>query len=99
MCKRETPIKLAENHHLIPRGIAKRNKYVDLPQLEKGKEAVSVSCTCGDQLHQLFTDKELAENYNTLEKLLANEKVQNWIKWIQKKQDDFNICMKTKKER
>jgi hypothetical protein len=99
MCKRETPINLAEEHHLIPRSIASRNKYAKMPQLEKGKETIRVCVSCGDQLHQLFTDKELGEDYNTLEKIVANKQVQNWIKWIGKKPNDFSVCMKAKKRR
>ena len=99
ICKRETPINLSESHHLIPRGIASRNKYAKMPQLERGRETIIVCGDCGNILHKLFTEKELGDNYNTLEKILANEQVQKWIGWIQKKPNDFNICMKTKKKR
>ena len=99
ICKRETPIKLVEEHHLIPKVVAKRNKYADMPQLEKGEETINVCCSCGNQIHQLFTEKELADNYNTLEKILANEQIQNWVKWISKKPNDFSVCMKAKKKR
>jgi len=50
-------------------------------------------------LHNLFTNKELKKKYNSLETILANKDVQNWIKWIKKKPNDFVICMATKKRR
>ena len=88
-----------ERHHLIPSCISKRNKYTKMPQLEKGKETISICCNCHDQIHKLFTEKELADNYNTLELIMSDEKVQKWIKWIQNKPNDFSVCMKTKKKR
>jgi len=86
ICKRVTPIKFAEEHHLIS-------------HCKKGKETRPVCRNCGDMLHKLFSIHELTKQYNTLDKILANEDVQNWISWIQKKPNDFNICMKTKKRR
>lgn len=97
ICKRETPEEYQEEHHFIPRGVARRNKYAKLPEI-KGK-TITVCISCGDSLHQLFTEKELADNYRDLESILVNEQVQNWIKWISKKSNDFSICMKTKKRK
>jgi len=99
ICQRETPEDCQEEHHLIPRAICKRNKYADLPQLEKGQETITVCHDCGNQLHKLFSEKELAEQYNTLEKLLTHSSVQKWIKWVSKKPYDFNITSKAKKRR
>lgn len=82
ICERNTPDRFQEKHHLIPRGIAKRNKYAKIPDND---ETVVVCRSCGDQLHKLFSEKELADNYRTIVAILANEEVQNWVKWIQKK--------------
>jgi len=86
ICKRETPRGSWEKHHLTPKQ-------------KKGKVTVLVCNTCGDQVHQLFSNKELAKKHNTIELLLAQPEVQKYVKWIQKKPDDFNVCMKTKKRR
>lgn len=85
LCGRETPEEYQEKHHLVPK-------------CKKGKEKEVVCCDCGDQLHNLFDNKELEREYNTIEKLLENERVQKWIKWI-RKQSRFGICMKSKKRR
>lgn len=82
ICKR-IPSSL-EKHHLDPK---KR----------KGK-TIPVCVDCADQVHQLFTNKELGREYNTLEKLLASPKIQKWVEWIKNKKR-FGICMKTKKRR
>jgi len=99
ICNRLTPPEYQEEHHFIPSSISKRNKYAKLPQVEKGNDTITVCRCCGDMLHKLFTIKELAEEYNTLEKIRENIDVQNWSKWVNKKPNDFSICMKDKKKR
>jgi hypothetical protein len=40
---------------------------------------------CGDchpVIHQYFTNTELGKLYNTVDKLLANEKVDTFVKWV-----------------
>ena len=84
ICRRDTPANLQEYHHLIPK-------------CKKGKSKILLCSDCADQLHQLFTIQELTKHYNTLEKLLAAEKVDKWAKWVYNKR--FGICMATKKAR
>lgn len=87
ICQRDTPYEYTEKHHLIPR-------------CKKGKKTptIPVCNDCGNYVHQIFTEKELAKEYNTLEKLLADPKIQKWIAWIKNKKK-FGICMKRKKRR
>jgi hypothetical protein len=40
---------------------------------------------CHSQIHDLFTNKQLEREFNTIELLLAQESVQKWVKWIQKR--------------
>ena len=83
ICNREVPAIYQERHHLIPK-------------VKGGKDTIMVCIDCGNQVHKLFTLQELKSEYNTLEKLLANERVQTWIKWVFKKKE-FGVCMKHKK--
>ena len=83
ICTRKVPDGLMEHHHLKPK--------------ERKGTRILVCIDCGNQLHQLFSNKELAKQYNTLDKILANKKIQNWVKWIQNKPNDFNVCMRRKK--
>ena len=85
LCDRDTPAEYQEKHHLTPK-------------CKKGKDTDAVCVDCGDQIHQLFTNKQIKNDYNTIEKLKANEKIQKWIKWV-KKRKTFGICMKRKKKR
>jgi len=85
ICKRTPSAEgLLEKHHLKPK-------------CKKGKDTILVCTDCGDQIHQLFTNKELAKEYNTPEKLLAHPKIQAWAEWVKNKK--FGICMKSKKRK
>lgn len=83
ICQRETPKEYQEEHHLTPK-------------VKGGKETITVCIDCGNQVHKLFSIQELKYDYNTLEKLLANEKISKWISWVNKKKE-FGVCMKSKK--
>ena len=85
ICQRLTPPKYSEKHHLVPRS-------------KKGTETIDVCCNCGDQVHKIFTNKDMDREYNTLEKLLAHSDVQKWVKWVNK-QSSFTFSMKSKKQR
>ena len=79
-------------HHQIPKSInrisnrIKRNGKIYI--IYKGKEyleTVSLCGLCHKQIHALFTEKELANKYNTIVKLKANAQVKRFIEWVRKK--------------
>lgn len=86
LCNRVVPEEYWEKHHLIPKS-------------KGGKNTVHVCVSCGDMVHKLIPLNLLKTQYNTVEKLLQNPDVQNWVKWVQKKPNDFRICMQRKKKR
>ncbi|MDD5649791.1 MAG: HNH endonuclease [Candidatus Nanoarchaeia archaeon] len=86
ICRRETPEKFLEKHHLTPASKG-----------GKGGKTILVCIDCGNQIHLLFTNNELRDSYNTLEKLLEHPKIKTWIKWIRKQK--FGVCMKEKKKK
>lgn len=59
------------------------------PKCKKGKETVDLHRVCHDFIHATFTDKELAQNYNTVEKLIADERVQKFGRWCSKRPTNF----------
>lgn len=85
LCGRLTPPKHQEKHHLIPKS-------------KGGTETIDVCRNCGDQVHKLFTNKQLEETYHTLEKLREHKDMQKWIKWV-RKQDSFTFTMKSPKRK
>lgn len=89
LCGRDMPHKSIERHHLEPKKKHQKN----------GSNNVALTCnSCSDQIHQLFSNKELEEQYNTIEKLKSSPAIQKWIAWV-RKANPVNVCMKRKKKR
>jgi 5-methylcytosine-specific restriction endonuclease McrA len=65
-------------HHLIPvsRGGA-------------GTETIPLHRICHTKIHSVLNEKELERNYNTMEKIRANEEIEKFINWVRKKPVDF----------
>lgn len=71
LCGRDVP-HLTE-HHLVPRSRGKKGQV--LP-------TVMLCPPCHKQLHALFTNEQLARDFDTLAKLRENEAVRKFVKWI-----------------
>lgn len=56
-----------------------------IPKCKGGKEKQYLHKTCHRFIHAQFTESELSKIYNTPEKLLDVEIIQNYMKWLQKK--------------
>jgi len=67
---------LVEDHHLVPKTF-------------KGKETVPVHKICHRKIHSLWTEKELANYYNTLERIKEHEEIQKFARWVSKKPLDY----------
>lgn len=65
-------------HHLIP-----------VSQGGKGTPTVELHKICHEKVHSVFSEKELGKNYNTIEKLLSNDEIQIFLKWISKQPYGF----------
>lgn len=59
------------------------------PKCKKGRETVDLHRVCHDKIHSLFTDKELANDYNTIEKLMADDRMQTFGGWCSKRPPNF----------
>ena len=78
LCEREIPAKCGNKHHLVP-----KLKGGTLGPTEM------MHVICHSKIHSIFTEGELAHDYNTVDKLLENEEIAKFVKWIQKKPDNF----------
>lgn len=76
LCERLIPASQRDEHHLVPK-------------LKGGKKTVALHRICHRQVHALFTEAELAQQYNTAESLLAHPDIQTFVAWVKKKPDDF----------
>lgn len=86
LCKRN--VNNLTKHHLIPksRGGAKG-------------DTIQLCLSCKDMVHILIDNKQLEREYNTLEKLLSNEKIIKYVKWIYKqKKEKIPLARKKRKK-
>lgn len=82
-----------KRHHLIP--AMKHNKKAKRDYTSEERKRTVDSCkSCHDHLHALFTEKELAEEYNTVAKILADERMRKFVAWISKKPPDWQVSSK-----
>ncbi len=76
LCDRNIPKTQADAHHLIPKS-------------HRGTETVLLHRICHRQIHALFTETELARQFNTVDKLKSHEEVSRFVQWVKQKPDDF----------
>mmetsp|Transcript_78969 Transcript_78969/g.211966 ORF Transcript_78969/g.211966 Transcript_78969/m.211966 type:complete len:184 (+) Transcript_78969:144-695(+) len=78
MCERDTVA--LTRHHVYPREIHSHllKKGMEKEQLN---HTIAVCGMCHSAIHRFFTNEELAEEYNTLDKLLSNEKMFRFAAW------------------
>lgn len=81
LCTRN--VSIITKHHLIP--------------LQKGGkkfETLSLCPTCHQQIHALFTNRELATYYHTLESLKRDIKIIKYLKFIENFPGDSHFIIK-----
>ena len=76
ICGRELSEKLISNHHLIPKTF-------------KGTDMVPLHQICHRKLHSVFTEREMLNYYHTIDRLLENEEIQKFVKWVSKKPPEY----------
>ena len=60
-----------------------------MPKLKGGKQTQYLHRICHRQIHALFSEAELAKQYNTVEALLEHEEIRKFVKWVRTKPNDF----------
>ncbi|MEL6128942.1 MAG: HNH endonuclease [Cyanobacteria bacterium J06628_4] len=79
LCQRHCP-KLTE-HHLVPRQQTRRKKADPGPTTD-------ICGPCHKQIHTLFTNKQLAQELNTVDRLRSHPNMEKFLGWI-RKQDPY----------
>lgn len=69
-------------HHLFPRSLHRRLRRKRNARAEELRETVNLCSPCHNRIHQIFSEKELADEYHSLERLLADPRVRDWLCWI-----------------
>jgi hypothetical protein len=82
LCKRFMPLTF---HHLVPKSthklVVKRKLFT---KDEVNQRGIDICRPCHSSIHKLIDHKQMAFEYNSLEKLLEHEGVQKWIAWAEK---------------
>lgn len=82
LCERE--VDMFDDHHLVPKS-------------KKGKVTITICRPCHNAIHDYFTNNELRDEYNTVEKLRSHDRFSKYLTWIRKKPKEFYPCSKAKK--
>lgn len=76
LCDRTIPDSQKDAHHLIPKS-------------KGGKRTEFLHRICHKQVHALFTETELAVEFNTAEVLRTHPEMQKFIAWVKNKPNNF----------
>lgn len=87
LCSREQELTV---HHLIPRSRHRKARTKKVFSKQEMRERLIHVCEgCHTNLHRCLSEKEMAYEYNTLEKLQSHPGVEKFSKWIGKKPDGY----------
>jgi hypothetical protein len=70
-------------HHLIPK--CKNGKHT---------KKITIHAICHDKIHSVWSETELANYYNTVERIVADPVMKSFIKWVSKKSETFYVKTK-----
>ena len=76
LCLRVIPYHQMETHHFIPKS-------------KGGVQTEYLHSICHRQIHALFTEAELAQQFNTADALLRHPEFAKFIAWVKTKPIDF----------
>ena len=82
LCERE--VYETTKHHLVPKQKMNKRWKKSYKKFNKPiwERTIKICIPCSKQIHALFTNRELKENFDSLEKLKADLKTQKWIEWV-----------------
>ena len=77
-------------HHLIPKSLHDK-AYVQrrYPRQERITATLWLCRACHNQIHRLFSEKELALTFNSREALLGDERLRTFVEWLASKPPGF----------
>lgn len=75
LCGRELAMPYDE-HHIVPKS-------------RGGRDTVLLHRICHSKIHNVFNNKELQHEYNTIDKLREHAEIQKFINWLKRKPPGF----------
>jgi len=73
-----------QDHHLKPVTFKSRTKEV-----HEKDNLVRIHKICHQKIHATFSEHDLYNHFHTVERLVENEEMAKFIKWVGKKEPDF----------
>lgn len=65
-----------------------------IPKSRKGTQSSWIHKICHQKIHSVFTEKELAREYNTAEKICSNDEIKKFVLWLSNKNPEFFVVSK-----
>ena len=88
LCQRE--MEKLTIHHLTPRQYSKRKK------MDIG-DTLNICSPCHRQIHNLFDNKTLAQQLNTIEALQNEPKMKKFLSWVKKQRHNKKVSVRRQK--
>ncbi|MGF1470147.1 MAG: HNH endonuclease [Rubrobacteraceae bacterium] len=79
------PVARLTRHHLIPRSRHRKKRARRTFSRERMQQVALVCPACHRQIHKTLTEKELEQDYNTIESLRAQPALEKFVRWIENK--------------
>lgn len=96
-CKRETGTE--SRHHLIPTGTHTKKRVKKTYTAEERMATVEACRDCHSTIHATFTEVELAYQYFTVDKLMADERFAKFVNWVKNKTYNGRNSIKMRNDR
>jgi hypothetical protein len=82
LCGRAKPLTF---HHLIPKAMHGKKRFQKRhTKADMRTRGIDICRLCHNGIHDLLTERELAENFATTEALLENPAVARHVAWVKK---------------
>ena len=89
LCKRA--VIETTKHHLIPRTRHKNKRIKRDTTSKQRKQTVNLCQPCTRQIHTVISEKDMAENYCTVDALREHPIISDFIIWVKKKPCYFHL--------
>jgi len=65
-------------------GAPKMHQHHVIPRCKQGKEMVPTCGACGSFIHATWSHNELRDEYNTVERIVSDERFKKFLAWLVK---------------
>lgn len=90
VCDRPLIPEYCDEHHLIPKTFKGKRNDDNMVLLHK---------ICHQKIHSVFSERELVSYYHTMDRIMENEDMQKFGKWVGKQPIEFSDVSKDTKRR